>query len=234
MRGIRFEASYPGMVDTPFTRVVRFTDNHIRVLAEPEEGFLSAGIMMGTDNGANVYDGQIFVKGNEIEILRGDAALVFGYNRGPDWVSVLNGAVIQNNHIRGTARYGMLSVDGAQYCNIFGNELDTFEPSIAHIGFYGLATNNNTVRGYSGVVIVADGAYNNHITGFTPMSPHAVPRTCQRLVAPYPSNRWPAGKDDETGLERDRTFSPGPVSSCTSEAPRPGFRFNTVPTTVCP
>ena len=165
MRGIRFDASYPGMVDTPYTRAVRITDNHIRVLAEPEVGFLSAGIMLGTDNGVNVYDGQTFVKGNEIEILGGDAALVFGYNRGPDWVSVLTGAEIRNNRIRGTARYGILSVDGAQYCKIFGNKLARFEPSVAHIGFYGPGTHDNTVRGYTGVVIEADGAYNNHFTG---------------------------------------------------------------------
>jgi len=99
--------------------------------------------------------------------------MVFGLDRGPTWVSVLNGAVIRNNHIRGTARYGILSVVGAQYCNIFGNNLATFEPSVAHIGFYTPATHDNTVRGYSGVVDVADGAYNNRITGYTPMSSHA-------------------------------------------------------------
>jgi hypothetical protein len=86
-------------------------------------------------------------------------------------ISVLTGAVIRNNQIRGAAQYGMLSVSGAQYCNIYGNNLATFEPSVAHIGLYGLKVHDNTLSGYSGVVIVADGAYNNQITGYTPMSP---------------------------------------------------------------
>jgi hypothetical protein len=173
MRGFRLEAADPTMVLTPYTRVVRFTNNRIRVMAEQEEDVFSSGILMGSDNGGNAYDGQVFVEGNEIEMQGGDAAMVFGLDRGPQWVSVLNGAVIRNNHIRGTAGYGMLSVVGAQNCNIFGNNLATFEPSVAHIGFYTPATHDNTVRGYSGVVDVADGAYNNQITGYTPMSPHA-------------------------------------------------------------
>ncbi len=103
----------------------------------------------------------------------GNGAMILGTDRGPGWLSVLNGAKVRNNKIRGYADYGLLSVNGARYCNIFGNTLATFMPSVAHIGFYGSGTHDNTVRGYSGVVDVADGAYNNYITGYTPMSPHA-------------------------------------------------------------
>lgn len=113
--------------------------------------------------------GSFVIRNNTIRAQ--SAGIVNEAMSGTGDISVLTGAVIRNNQIRGAAQYGMLSVSGAQYRNIYGNNLATFEPSVAHIGLYGLKVHDNTLSGYSGVVIVADGAYNNQITGYTPMSP---------------------------------------------------------------
>jgi len=158
----------------PFGRVVRVERNRIQVVGEPQEGVYTAGMLMGTDNGVPGYDGTVVVKDNEIEMQGGDGGLVLGFSR--PWLNILNGAEIRNNRIRGSARYGVLAPEGAQYCNIFGNNMATFAPSVAHIGLYGPDTHDNVVRGYSGVVIEADGAYNNRITGYTPMAPLGGPQ----------------------------------------------------------
>jgi hypothetical protein len=169
-RGYVLEGLAPFFAPTPFARTVRIENNNVHVVGDPDEGY-TAGMVLGSDVGVEGYDGHITVKDNTVVMGDGNGALILGTDRGPDWVSVLTAAVIRNNRIRGAAQYGMLSVSGAQYCNIYGNNLATFEPSVAHIGFYGPAVHDNTVSGYSGVVIVADGAYNNAITGYTPMSP---------------------------------------------------------------
>ncbi len=171
-RGYQLDGLPPFFPPIPFARTVRIENNNIHVVGDPEEGF-TAGMLIGADIGTPGYDGTITVKNNTIVMEDGNGAMILGTDRGPGWLSVLNGAKIRNNKIRGYADYGLLSVNGAQYCNIFGNNLATFEPSTAHIGFYGFGTHDNTVRGHSGVVDVADGAYNNYITGYTPMSPHA-------------------------------------------------------------
>jgi hypothetical protein len=168
-RGYQLEGLAPFFAPTAFTRTVRVANNRIHVVGDPEEGF-TAGMLIGTDVGTPGYDGKVTVESNTIVMEDGSGAMILGLDRGPAWVSALNGAEIRNNHIRGTARYGILSVVGAQYCDSWGNNLATFDPSMAHIGLYTPATHDNTVRGYSGVVDVADGAYNNHITGYTPMS----------------------------------------------------------------
>ena len=171
-RGYQLEGLAPFFPPVPFARTVRIENNNIHVVGDPDEGF-TAGMLIGTDVGTPGYSGKVTVENNTIVMENGNGAMILGADRGPAWVSALNGAVIRNNCIRGTARYGMLSVVGAKYCNIWGNNLATFEPSVAHIGLYTPATHDNMVRGYSGVVDVADGAYNNYITGYTPMSPHA-------------------------------------------------------------
>jgi hypothetical protein len=158
----------------PFGRVVHVERNSIQVVGEPQEGVYTAGMLMGTDNGVPGYDGTVVVNDNEIEMQGGDGGLVLGFSR--PWLNILNGGEIRNNRIRGSARYGVLAPEGAQYCSIFGNNMATFVPSVAHIGLYGPDTHDNVVRGYSGVVIEADGAYNNRITGYTPMASLSSPQ----------------------------------------------------------
>jgi hypothetical protein len=174
LHGYRLDGWNRDWMEIPFARVVRIENNRIQVVGEPEPDLFTAGMIMGADHGVPGYDGTVVVKGNEIEIQNGDGALVFAVvvTDQPHF-GVLNGAEIRNNRIRGDANYGLLSVGGAHDCSIFGNNMATFVPSVAHIGFYGSGTHDNTVRGYSGVVDEADGAYDNYITGYTPMSPHA-------------------------------------------------------------
>lgn len=167
-RGYQLDAFSPDFMPISFARTVRIMNNNIHVVGDPEDGF-TAGMVIGTDVGITGYDGTITVEKNAIVMGDGNGGMILGTDRG--YMSVLNGATVRNNKIMGYAQYGLLSVNGAQYCNIFGNNLATFTPAVAHIGFYGSGTHDNTVRGYTGVVIVADGAYNNHITGYTPMLP---------------------------------------------------------------
>jgi hypothetical protein len=180
LHGYRLDGWHPDWGEIPFARVVRVEKNKIQVVGEPEEEIFTAGMVMGTDSGLPGYDGTVVVEGNDIEMHNGDAALVFGAvvtdpaHHGVQYV--LNGAEIRNNRIRGAANYGLLSVGGAQNCRMLGNNLATFAPTVAQVGLYGVGTHDNTMRGYSGVVIEADGAYSNRVTGYTPMSPLGVPQ----------------------------------------------------------
>ena len=171
-RGYQLDGLPPFFPPISYARTVRIENNNIHVVGDPDEGF-TAGMLIGADIGTPGYEGSITIKNNTIAMKGGNGAMILGTDRGPGWLSVLKGADVRNNNFRGFAQYGLLSVNGAQYCDIFGNNLATFEPGVAHIGFYGSGTHDNTVLGYSGVVDVADGAYNNNITGYTPMSPHA-------------------------------------------------------------
>jgi hypothetical protein len=94
----------------------------------------------------------------------------------------LSGAVVKANRIEGDTKYGIFSVHGAQNCVLSGNNMTALTPEVAHVGLYGPAVHDNVLRGSSGVVDEAEGAHDNLITGYTPMSPHAVPP----IVAPVP------------------------------------------------
>jgi hypothetical protein len=171
--GFRCNAWDPNDGPIPFAMTLRLQRNKIRVIGEPEEGVFTAGVLIGTDDGAGDYAGSATIEHNEIEMQGGDAALILGAHYGVPFS--LNGAVVKANRIRGSARYGILSVHGAQNCVLSGNNMATLTPGVAHVGLYGSAVHDNVLRGYSGVVDEAGGAYNNLVTGYTPMSSHATP-----------------------------------------------------------
>jgi hypothetical protein len=171
--GFRCNAWNPNDGPIPFAKTLRFQRNRIRVAGESEEGVFTAGVLIGTDDGVDDYAGPVVIEQNEIEMQGGDAALILGAHYGVPFS--LNGAVVRANRIGGSARYGVLSVHGAQNCVLSGNNMATLTPGVAHVGLYGPAVHDNLLRGYSGVVDEADGAYNNLITGYTPMSPQATP-----------------------------------------------------------
>jgi hypothetical protein len=170
--GYRLDGWVADWAPTPFAREVRVENNRIRVVGEPEEYMYTSGMILGADNGVPGYAGKIMVTNNTIEVQNGDAALAITevqidplHLRTP---YPLKGAQISNNRISGTARYGVLSLDGAQNCMIADNDMSAFTPSEAHVGLYGINTHSNQVTGATGVYEEAEGAHDNTVTGYTP------------------------------------------------------------------
>lgn len=169
--GYRLDGWVVDWAPTPFAREVRIENNRIRVVGEPEEYMYTSGMILGADNGVPGYAGKIMITNNVIEVQNGDAALAITevqidplHLRAP---YPLNGAEISHNHISGTARYGVLSLDSAQHCTIADNDMSALTPSVAHIGLYGENTHFNMVSGAAGVYEEAEGAHDNTVTGYT-------------------------------------------------------------------
>ena len=72
-------------------------------------------MLLSNDNGVPGFGETYVVTGNEVEMENGNAAFALGSSIP---VAILKDAVISNNRISGTAKYGVLSLDGAQNCPI--------------------------------------------------------------------------------------------------------------------
>lgn len=164
LRGIRLTTT--GKEDFPFasTRTVRIENNHIRVVGDGDDKASEVGLLVSNENGVPGFGATYIITGNTVELQNGNAAFVLGSTY-PQ--AILKNAEISNNHISGTARYGVLSLDGAQNCKIADNDMTGFTPSVANVGLYGANTHHNEVKGAAGVYVEADGAHDNTVTGYT-------------------------------------------------------------------
>lgn len=165
LRGIRVTTTDKDGFPFPSTRTVRIVNNHIRVVGSGDPKAGEVGMLLSNDNGLPGFGATYVITGNQVEIQNGNAAFALGSSYP---IAILKNAEISGNRISGTARYGVLSLDGAQNCKIADNDMSDLTPSIAHVGLYGANTYSNTVTGADGVYEQADGAHDNTVTGYTP------------------------------------------------------------------
>ena len=159
-RGIRVTTCDAEAFPFASTRTVRVENNRIAVMAPSGEDFVSEGMLLSNDNGVEGFGATYVVTGNEVDIQDGYAAIVMGSNIP---VAILRGAEISDNRITGTANYGIVSTEGAQYNKILANDMTGFVPEIANIGLYGTETHQNFLRGDLGTVDQGEGAEHNEI-----------------------------------------------------------------------
>lgn len=164
LRGIRVTTTDAQEFPFASTRTVRIENNHIRVIGNGDAEASEVGLLLSNENGVAGFGASYRVTGNEVEMQNGNAAFALG-SRIP--VATLNDSTISGNRISGTARYGVLTLDGAQNCMIADNDMSAFTPSEAHVGLYGENTHHNQVTGAAGVYAEADGAHDNTVSGYT-------------------------------------------------------------------
>lgn len=164
LRGIRVTTTDAKEFPFASTRTVRIENNHIRVIGNGDAEASEVGMLLSNENGVAGFGASYIVTGNEIEMQNGNAAFAFGSSIP---VATLNDSEISGNRISGTARYGVLALDGAQNCTIANNDMSSLTPSVAHVGLYGTNTYSNTVTGAAGSYEQADGAHDNTVTGYT-------------------------------------------------------------------
>ncbi|MCE7985210.1 MAG: hypothetical protein DYG89_28900 [Caldilinea sp. CFX5] len=163
LRGIRLTTTDKEGFPFASTRTVRIENNHIRVVGAGDGEAPAVGMLLSNENGVEGFGAKYVITGNEIAMQNGDAALVLGTVYPP---ATLKQAAIRDNRISGTARYGILSEEGAEGCMITNNDMSALAPSVAHVGLYGEKSHDNQVTG-AGSYEQAGGAHDNVVTGFT-------------------------------------------------------------------
>jgi hypothetical protein len=165
LRGIRVTTTDKEGFPFASTRTVRIEKNHIRVVGNGDVDASEVGLLLSNENDVPGFGATYVITGNTVELQNANAAFVLG-STFP--AAILKNAQISNNRISGTARYGILTQDGAQNCMITSNDMAALRPSLAHVGLYGENTYSNTVTGATGVYEEAAGAHDNTVTGYTP------------------------------------------------------------------
>lgn len=164
LRGMRVTTTDKEGFPFVSTRTVRIEHNHIRVVGSGDAAASEVGLLLSNDNGLPGFGAHYVITGNTVELENGNTAFLLGSTYP---VATLRGAELSHNQISGTARYGVLTYDGAQHCTIADNDMSALTPSVAHIGLYGEKTSANTVTGVAGVYEEAQGAHDNTVTGYT-------------------------------------------------------------------
>lgn len=163
LRGIRLTTTDKEGFPFASTRTVRIENNQIRVVGSGDADVAEVGMLLSNENGVEGFGAKYVIAGNTIELQNGTAALMLGTVYP---AATLKQAEIRDNHISGTALYGILSEEGAEGCTITDNDMSAFTPSVAHVGLYGEKTHDNQVTGI-GTYEQAAGAHDNTVIGFT-------------------------------------------------------------------